>query len=218
MVLFPDVTQLDLTGPYEVLGRLPGAELSLVWKTLEPVRSDSGLRLLPTVTFADAPDFDVVFVPGGRGNIPLMEDAEVLAFLRRKAASARYVTAVCTGALVLGAAGLLEGYAATTHWVFHDLLELCGARPVKQRVVIDRDRVTGGGVTAGIDFAFQLAAELCGEATARSIQLAIEYDPAPPFASGSEGSAEPELVAAVRRQHEPSYAARRAALTRARAS
>jgi cyclohexyl-isocyanide hydratase len=200
MLLFPDLTQLDLTGPHEVLSKLPGAEISLAWKSLEPVIAESGLALLPTTTLADAPRADVLFVPGGAGQIALMRDEEVLAFLRRQAETARYVTAVCTGSLLLGAAGLLDGYQATTHWAFHDRLARCGARPVKRRVVVDRSRVTGGGVTAGIDFGLQLAAELCGEPIARVIQLALEYDPAPPFDSGSPERAAPSLVETVRQR------------------
>jgi len=193
MLLFPDLTQLDLTAPYEVLTRLPEAEVSLVWKSLETVTSGTGLRLAPSVTLAEAAPADVLFVPGGSGLVPLLQDEEVLEFLRRQAASARYVTAVCTGSLLLGAAGLLQGYRATTHWAYHELLERCGAIPVRQRVVVDRNRVTAGGVTAGIDFALRLTAELCGEPLARAIQLGLEYDPEPPFDSGTPERATAEL-------------------------
>jgi cyclohexyl-isocyanide hydratase len=212
MLLFPRLTQLDLTGPYEVLSKVPGAEIFLAWKSLAPVVADSGLALLPTTTLTDAPQADVLFVPGGAGQLPLMQDPEVLAFLRRQAAGARYVTGVCTGSLLLGAAGLLEGYEATTHWAFHDLLARCGARPVHRRVVIDRNRVTGGGVTAGIDFALSLAAELAGEEIACGIQLGLEYDPAPPFSSGSPEGAAPRIVESVRRRMEPMRQARVASL------
>jgi cyclohexyl-isocyanide hydratase len=200
MLLFPNLTQLDLTGPYEVLARLPNAEISLVWKSLDPVHAGTGLGLLPTCTLADAPLFDVLFVPGGRGVVPLFRDQEVLQFLHNQASAARYVTAVCTGSLLLGAAGLLEGYEATTHWAFHELLVHGGAKPVRKRVVVDRNRITGGGVTAGIDFALRLVAEISGEQLARAIQLALEYDPDPPFQSGSPELAAPELVALVRQQ------------------
>ncbi|HYQ27303.1 MAG TPA: DJ-1/PfpI family protein [Polyangiaceae bacterium] len=193
MLLFPDLTQLDLTAPYEVLTRLPEAEVSLVWKSLETVTSGTGLRLAPSVTLAEAAPADVLFVPGGSGLVPLLQDEEVLEFLRRQAASAHYVTAVCTGSLLLGAAGLLQGYRATTHWAYHELLERCGAIPVRQRVVVDRNRVTAGGVTAGIDFALRLTAELCGEPLARAIQLGLEYDPEPPFDSGTPERATAEL-------------------------
>ena len=198
MLLYPNLTQLDLTAPYEVLTRLPGAEVSLVWKSLESVTSGTGLCLTPSATLADAAAADVLFVPGGSGLTSLVQDPEVLEFLRRQAATARYVTAVCTGSLLLGAAGLLEGYRATTHWAFHELLERCGAIPVRQRVVIDRNRITAGGVTAGIDFALRLTAELCGEQQARGIQLGLEYDPEPPFDSGTPERATAELVRVVR--------------------
>ena len=198
MLLFPQLTQLDLTGPYEVLARLPGAEISLLWKALEPVTAGTGLGLLPTATLSAAPQLDVLFVPGGAGQIPLMTDEVVLEFLRAQAAGARYVTAVCTGSLLLGAAGLLRGYEATTHWAFHELLARWGAKPVKQRVVVDRNRITGGGVTAGIDFALRLAAELFDRQTAEAIQLGLEYDPEPPFRAGSPEVAAPELVQLVR--------------------
>lgn len=197
MLLFPNLTQLDLTAPYEVLSRLPEAEVSLVWKTLESVTSGTGLRLSPNATLAEAAPADVLFIPGGTGLVPLLRDPEVLEFVRRQAATARYVTAVCTGSLLLGAAGLLEGYRATTHWAYHEFLERCGAIPVRQRVVIDRNRVTAGGVTAGMDFALRLTAELCGEQLARGIQLGLEYDPEPPFDSGTPERATPELVTAV---------------------
>ena len=197
MFLFPNLTQLDLTAPYEVLTRVPGAEVSLVWKSLETVTSGTGLRLLPDATLAEAPPADVLFIPGGNGLTSLLQDREVLEFVRRQARSARYVTAVCTGSLLLGAAGLLEGYRATTHWAYHEFLERCGAIPVRERVVIDRNRITAGGVTAGIDFALRLTAELCGEPQARGIQLGLEYDPEPPFDSGTPEHATAELVRAV---------------------
>jgi len=200
MLLFPDLTQLDLTGPFEVLTRLPGAEVSLVWKSLDAVRSGTGLCISPTATLLDAPQADVLFVPGGTGLVPLLGDPAVLEFVQRQAAGARYVTAVCTGSLLLGAAGLLEGYRATTHWAFHEFLARCGAIAVRERVVVDRTRITGGGVTAGIDFALRLASELCDEQTARAIQLGLEYDPEPPFDSGSPERATPEVVELVLRR------------------
>ena len=203
MLVFPNLTQLDLTGPYEVLARLPDAETLLLWKTLEPVRSEHGLTILPTATFNSCPTLDLVFVPGGPGINPLLEDAEVLAFLRRAAAEARYVLAVCTGSLVVGAAGLLRARRATSHWMSRDLLRLFGAEPVAERVVVDGKFFTGGGVTAGIDLALTVAAEIAGKETAEAIQLGIEYDPAPPFASGSPERANPGVVAAVRAGAEP---------------
>jgi cyclohexyl-isocyanide hydratase len=208
MLLYPGLTQLDLTGPFEVMHRIPDAEVHLVWKTLDPVVADSKLSLGPTATIAGCPRLDVVFVPGGGGQMALMQDAEVLGFLRDQAAGARYVTSVCTGALLLGAAGLLEGYDATTHWAFMDLLPMFGARPVRRRVVVDRNRVTGGGVTAGIDFGLTIAARLAGDAVAKGIQLGLEYDPEPPFRSGHPDVAEPEVVAAVRGRFDAVYRAR----------
>jgi cyclohexyl-isocyanide hydratase len=199
LLLFPNMTQLDFTGPYEVFARLPDAVVHIVAKSLDPVRTERGLVLMPTVAHGDCPQLDVVIVPGGPGQQALMEDAAVLDFLRRQAVGAQYMTSVCTGALVLGAAGLLKGYKATTHWLSLPLLPLLGAIPVEARIVVDRDRVTGGGVTAGIDFGLKLAALLRGEAAAQQIQLQIEYNPDPPFASGSPRTASPELVAAARR-------------------
>jgi cyclohexyl-isocyanide hydratase len=193
-LLFPDITQLDLTGPYEVLSQIPGAKMFLVWKTREPVRAGSGLEILPNVTFADCPQLDLICVPGGAGITPLLTDAETLAFVRNQAVAARYVTSVCTGALVLGAAGLLRGRRAVTHWMSMDFLEAFGAIPKQQRVVVDGNVITGGGVTAGIDFGLRVAAEVAGEAVARAIQLGIEYDPCPPFDSGHPRTAESALV------------------------
>ena len=198
LLLFPDITQLDMTGPYEVFTRLPGARVDVIWKSRDPVRSDHGLALVPTATFEEIDALDLVCVPGGPGVGPLLEDAATLAFLRRIAARARYVTSVCTGALVLGAAGLLQGRRATTHWMSLELLAPFGATPVAERVVRDGNVITGGGVTAGIDFALTVAAEVAGRDTAERIQLAIEYDPAPPFRAGSPACADPELVARVR--------------------
>ncbi len=198
LLLFPGLTQLDLTGPYEVFHRIPEAKVHLVWKSLAPVRADSGLQLVPTTTLAECPQLDVVTIPGGFGQIALMDDPEILAWLRRQATGASYMTAVCTGSLLLGGAGLLDGYRASTHWAFTELLADYGAIASPGRVVVDRDRITGGGVTAGIDFALVLAAELAGPRVAQAIQLGLEYNPAPPFASGHPDVAPPELVAAVR--------------------
>jgi len=198
MLLFPRLTQLDLTGPFEVLHRIPDAKVHLLWETTDPIVADSGLGLVPSMAFADCPPLDVVFVPGGIGQVALMTDDVVLGFLRHHGRTARYVTSVCTGALVLGAAGLLDGYQATTHWAFVELLAAFGARHVPGRVVVDRNRVTGGGITAGIDFALRLAAELAGDDVAKRIQLGLEYDPAPPFRSGHPDVADPALVAELR--------------------
>lgn len=198
MLLFPNLTQLDLTGPLEVFTRMAGAEVSLIWKTRDPVRSDRGLAMLPTHTFDEAGSLDLICVPGGPGQIALMEDAETLDYLRGVAPGCTWVTSVCTGALVLGAAGLLTGYRATTHWASLDQLALFGAEPVEARVVRDRNRFTGAGVTSGIDFALAIAAEVLGEDAAQEIQLQIEYDPEPPFRCGSLRTASPELVARLR--------------------
>lgn len=211
MLLYPGLTQLDLTAPFELLHRIPGAEVHLAWKDLQPVRADSGLGISPSVTLAACPALDVVFVPGGAGQLALMADPEVLSFLRERGQSARYVTAVCTGALLLGAAGLLDGYAATTHWAFVEILPRFGARPAPGRVVVDRNRITAGGVTAGLDFGLRLVAELAGERRARLIQLGLEYDPDPPFRSGHPSVAEPDLVAEARAQLAATVAARAAA-------
>ena len=217
MVLFPGLTQLDLAGPYEVLARLPDTTVYLVAGTLAPVRTERGLTITPDATFDGVPPLDLICVPGGPGVDPLMEDARLLGVLRARAPRARYVTSVCTGALLLGAAGLLQGYRATTHWLSLDLLPLFGAVPVKERVVIDRNRLTGGGVTAGIDLGLAVAAELCGRAVAEEIQLTIEYDPAPPFQSGSPRTAPPEVLERVIRAREQSQAERRAIAERAAA-
>jgi len=198
MLLFPRLTQLDLTGPYEVLARLPNTKVLLVAHTLAPVETDRGLTIVPTATFATCPPLDVIVVPGGPGQQGLMDDEVVLDFLRTQARQAQYVTSVCTGSLVLGAAGLLRGRRATCHWAALEHLPLLGAVPVKEKVVVDGNVVTGAGVTSGIDFALALAAILEGERVAREIQLQIEYDPAPPFNSGSPATASPETLTAVR--------------------
>jgi cyclohexyl-isocyanide hydratase len=202
LLLFPNLTQLDLTGPYEVLARLPGVETVLLAKSLDPVRSEHGLTILPEAALADCPALDLVLVPGGPGINPLLEDGEVLDFLRRAAAAARWVVGICTGSLVLGAAGLLRGRRAATHWMSRELLRAFGAEPVKDRVVQDGKFFTGGGVTAGIDVALAVAAAVAGRAAAEAIQLAIEYDPAPPFASGAPEAAEPSVLARVLGQAE----------------
>jgi cyclohexyl-isocyanide hydratase len=201
LLLFPNPTQLDLTGPYEVLARLPDAETLLLAKGLDPVRSEHGLTILPQVALAECPALDLVLVPGGRGINPLLEDTEVLDFLRRAAAPARWGVGVCGGSLVLAAAGLLGGRRAATHWMSRELLRAFGAEPVKDRVVADGKFFTGGGVTAGIDVALAVAA-IAGRAVAEAIQLAIEYAPSPPFASGAPEAADPAVLARVLGQAE----------------
>lgn len=208
MLVFPDMTQLDFTGPYEVFVQVPKCEVKVIAKSLQPVAAKGGLKFLPDTTLADAPPLDLVFVPGGPGVNALMEDRDVLEFLRRQAEKAKYVTSVCTGALVLGAAGLLKGYSATTHWASLGLLPVFGATALPDRVVTDRNRITGGGVTAGIDFALTVAAEVAGPEVAKRIQLLIEYNPAPPFACGHPSTAEPSIVEGLRAQMAPLQAAR----------
>jgi cyclohexyl-isocyanide hydratase len=188
-LVFPGVQQLDLTGPHDVFASVSGTQVHLINKTLEPVKSSSGLWLTPSITYADCPQLDVICVPGGIGVGELMEDEPALDFIKRQAANARFVTSVCTGALVLGATGLLRGRRATTHWALHHLLDQFGAIPVKARVVQDGNLMTGGGVTAGIDFALTLLTDLIGETEAQAIQLQLEYAPAPPFDSGTPDTA-----------------------------
>jgi cyclohexyl-isocyanide hydratase len=198
LLAFPAMTQLDLTGPLQVFASLPGAETHVLGKTLDQIKTHGGLTLLPDTTLADCPKLDVICVPGGAGVLDLMDDEVVLSFLRTQAAEAKFVGSICTGSLVLGAAGLLRGKKATTHWAWTDLLVPLGAIPTKGRVVRDGKLMTGGGVTAGIDFALAMVAEIAGRDVAESIQLGIEYAPAPPFDSGSPDTARPEILAAVR--------------------
>ena len=215
LLVFPKVTQLDLTGPVQVFSSVPGAKLHLIWKRIEPVQSDSVLVLTPTTTFAECPQLDVICVPGGFGTDDLLDDEEVLGFLRRQADGAKFVTSVCTGSLVLGAAGLLRGYRAATHWSAMDCLPALGATPTNTRVCIDRNRVTGGGVTAGIDFALTLVSMLLDRAAAEAIQLRLEYNPAPPFNSGSPDTAPREVLALMKERIAPFQALRHQAVGRA---
>ncbi|KVU90289.1 DJ-1/PfpI family protein [Burkholderia ubonensis] len=215
---FPGVQQLDLTGPHDVLASLPDTAAHLVWKTREPVASSSGLALTPGHTFADCPPLDVICIPGGTGITDLLSDRETIDFVRERSAAARYVTSVCTGALLLGAAGLLRGRRATTHWAFHALLEPLGAVPVRERVVRDGNLFTGGGVTAGIDFALTIAAELAGDEEAQAIQLELEYAPAPPFDAGSPDTAPAGVVMRVRERSAANLARRRQAIEQAAAA
>jgi cyclohexyl-isocyanide hydratase len=201
-LLFEGVDQIDLTGPFEVLSRIPNATLRIFGRDTAPVRDIRGLRLIADAPFADAPPLDVLHVPGGFGQEALMEDAEVLGWVRRQAAGARLVFSVCTGALICGAAGLLRGRRATTHWSAVHLLPLFGAIAVDERVVVDGNMVFAGGVTAGIDGALRVAAELRGDAVAQGIQLHMQYAPEPPFDSGTPDRAPPEVLAAARRSVE----------------
>jgi len=195
-VLFPGITQLDLTGPFEVLSRFstppstsvpskfPQSKTHLAAKTMLPVSSDRGLGIVPTCTFESCPPLDLICVPGGAGVVDALADPETIDFIRRQGGTAQYATSVCMGAFLLGAAGLLKGRRAATHWAYVDLLPLVGARHEKGRVVRDGNIFTAGGVTSGIDFAFRIVAELAGLEVAQAIQLGIEYDPSPPFDTG----------------------------------
>jgi len=217
MLLYPGLTQLDLTGPYEVFRRIPDAEVFLAWKTLDAVVSDGGMAIVPGVRLAECPLCEVLFVPGGPGQVDWMLDEEVMEWLRVQGRGADWVTSVCTGSLLLGAAGLLKGYRAACHWMSRDQLALLGARPVAERVVVDGNRVTGGGVTAGIDFALRLAGELRGEDVARSIALQLEYDPMPPYGPGSPEASELSLITGVKQRAKGMMARRREATERAAA-
>jgi cyclohexyl-isocyanide hydratase len=217
LLVFPRVTQLDLTGPLQVFSSVPGAKVHLIWKRIEPVVSDSALVLTPTISFADCPQLDVICVPGGLGTDDMINDEEMLDFLRRQAIGAKYITSVCTGSLVLGAAGLLQGFRATTHWTAMEYLSSFGAVPTKTRVCVDRNRVTGGGVTAGIDFALTLVSMIADQKTAEAVQLRLEYNPAPPFNAGSPDTAPPELVAMFNEKIAPTRQRRSDAIGRAAA-
>lgn len=217
LLVHPDMVLLDLVGPQTGFSLLM-AKVHLVWKDRAPLTTDVGIAIAPTTTFADCPEaLDVLFVPGGlKGSVACMEDAEVLDFLAARGARARYVTSVCTGGLVLGAAGLLKGYRATSHWYVRDYLALMGASVETGRVVVDRNRITGGGVTAGIDFGLTIGAALRGEEYARRVQLVIEYDPKPPFDSGSPEGAGAARVDDIRRRRAPLLTAAEQAARRAK--
>jgi cyclohexyl-isocyanide hydratase len=199
-LLFPGITQLDFTAPAQALCRMPGARLVGAAANLDPIATDSGFSILPTHDFATCPQADILCVPGGHGVADVLRDAETIDFITRQAAGAEWVTSVCTGAFLLGRAGLLEGKSATTHWAYTHLLPLVGAAPAKGRVVEDGHIVTCGGVTSGLDFALTLIARLRGDAVAQAIQLAIEYDPAPPFAGGHPDRA-PKATTAGLKEH-----------------
>jgi cyclohexyl-isocyanide hydratase len=196
MLMFPNFTHLDLVGPHAVWGQ--DMDIELVWQDLSPVTTDAGMRILPTVTFATCPQqVDILFVPGGFGTTDAIANPEAVAFLADRGRTAKYVTSVCTGSLLLGAAGLLDGYRAAVHWGFREFLAPVGATCSTDRVVVDRNRITGGGVTAGIDFGLTVLAEVLGQERAEAIQLMLEYDPAPPFSSGSPEKASPAVVNAI---------------------
>jgi cyclohexyl-isocyanide hydratase len=210
ILVFPNVQQLDLTAPYEVFATAAGTKVDLVWKNLDPIMSATGLGLLPTVSFADCAQFDVLCVPGGGGVNALLNDEEVLTFLREQSKNARFVTSVCTGSLVLGAAGLLNGKKAATHWNAMDFLPRFGATPVEERVVKDGNLITAGGVTSGIDFGLVVISELMGRKEAEIVQLSLEYSPSPPFNAGTPSEASAEILAAARERIAASRAQREA--------
>lgn len=197
MVLFPNLTSLDLIGPHDVLNT-PRCKIDLLWHGIEPVPVQGAFSILPTATFSGYGTPDILFVPGGPGQLPAMDDAALIDFVATAARGAKFITSVCTGSLILGAAGLLQGKRATTHWASLEQLALLGAIPVAERVVEDGNIITGAGVTSGIDFALVLTARIWGDAAAKAIQLALEYDPKPPFGGGSVTTAEPEIVASMR--------------------
>jgi cyclohexyl-isocyanide hydratase len=194
-LIYPGVIQLDVMAAYQVLAFPPNTQLHLIWKSLDAIVSNEGLTIVPTVTFTDCPPLDVICVPGGGiGQVDVMKDLQILNFLQQQGKTAQYVTSVCTGSMILAAAGLLQGYQATCHWAFRHQLAMLGVEVVPQRVVIDRNRVTGAGVTSGIDFGLTLLGLLCGAEIAKMTQLMMEYDPQPPFNAGTPDTAEPEVV------------------------
>jgi len=216
-VLFPDLTQLDFTGPLQVLARLPQSTTHIVAKSTAPVPSDCGLSLVPTHTFANCPPLDLICVPGGNmGVVQALGDRDTVDFVRQKAEAAKYVTSVCTGAFILGVAGLLQGKRATTHWAFTDLLPLVGATHEKARVVKDGNVITAGGVTSGIDFGLSMVAEIAGAAVAQTIQLSMEYDPSPPFTSGHPDRAPPAIKTTLTDRFQGSRTAYREGIEKAR--
>ncbi|QCB55944.1 DJ-1/PfpI family protein [Sphingopyxis sp. PAMC25046] len=214
-LLFPGITQLDFTAPAQALCRMPGAVLSGAAARLDPIATDSGFAILPTHDFASAPQADILCIPGGHGVTEALNDAATIDFVGRQAADARWVTSVCTGAFLLGRAGLLQGKRATTHWGYTHLLPLVGASHQNARVVEDGNVVTSGGVTSGLDFALTLIARLKGDAVAQAIQLAIEYDPAPPFAGGHPDRAPEAVTAGLKARVYDTAAARMEAALRA---
>ena len=210
MVIFPGFELLDLAGPLDVFARAPETRTLAIAASRDLVAPDLAPSVLPDHSFADAPEFDVLFVPGGHGLSAALQDDVLLDFVARRGAAAHEVTSVCTGALILGAAGLLRGKRATTHWRYLDLLALAGAIPTSERVVEDGNVITGAGVTAGIDFGFVLVARMHGDAVAKRLQLGLEYDPAPPFRAGHPSVAAPEDAHEYVRQTQPRYDERRA--------
>lgn len=210
-VLFPGVTQLDMTGPAQFLSRLPGARVLVAARTLDPVATDSGFAIAPTIRFDEAPAADILCVPGGHGVADALADAATVDFIARQARDARWITSVCTGAFLLGRAGLLRGRRATTHWAYTHLLPMVGAQHAEGRVVEDGNLITAGGVTAGIDFALTLLAREAGPEVAEAVQLSLEYDPHPPFAAGTPASAGAQRTGELKAKVYDAAAARMAA-------
>ncbi|MDJ0573297.1 MAG: DJ-1/PfpI family protein [Pleurocapsa sp. MO_192.B19] len=203
-LIYPGVTQLDVTAAYQVLSFPPNTETYLIGKTLQPIVSDEGLTLVPTVDFDNCPRLDVICIPGGgMGQVEVMKDKTTLEFLQRQSKTTKYITSVCSGSMILAAAGLLQGYKATCHWAFRDQLAMLGVEVIPERVVVDRDRITGAGVTSGIDFGLTLLGLLCGEEVAKSTQLMLEYHPQPPFNSGTPDTAEVETVKSLMQAGKP---------------
>ncbi|GAA6619486.1 DJ-1/PfpI family protein [Scytonema sp. NUACC26] len=194
LVIYPGMTTLDIVGPQTVFNALPGIKLHRIWKALEPIEADDGMVVVPDTTFADCPLLDVLCIGGGLKQMAVVDDPEVLEFLRKQGSTAKFITSVCGGSVFLAKAGLLQGYRAATHWAMRDELAKLGVEVGTERVVIDGNRISGGGVTAGIDFGLKIAEMLRGEEAAKIVQLSIEYNPAPPFDTGSPEKAGPELV------------------------
>lgn len=208
MLLFPDLTIQDFVGPYDVFVKEKSFEVLVVGKTTDPIQAEGGLTLTPSFSFDACPQLDILFVPGGRGVNPMLTDVVFLDFLRRQAYGAQFITSVCTGALLLAAAGLLKGHRATTHWRSLDLLKRFGVEIDENRYVIDGKFITGGGVTAGIDFGLALVAHIVSEESAKLIQLMLEYNPAPPYNSGSPKTTEQEILQKALELTAPVYNAR----------
>ncbi len=194
LVFYPGMTALDMIGPQTVFSALPEMKIHRIWKTREPIKTDDGMIVVPDTTFSECPPLDVICIGGGLEQVAIEDDPEVLEFLRKQGNSAKFITSVCGGSVLLAKAGLLQGYRTATHWAFREGLAQLGVEVSSERVVMDDNRISGGGVTAGIDFGLIIAKELRGEEAAKLVQLLIEYDPSPPFDSGSPEKAEPQLV------------------------
>jgi len=194
LVFYPGMTALDIIGPQTVFATLPGVQIHRIWKTLDPIQTDDGMKIIPDTTFDNCPPLDIICIGGGLGQSAVVDDPEILAFLRQQGSMTKFITSVCGGSEFLAKAGLLQGYRSATHWMFREQLAAAGVQVGTERVVIDRNRMSGGGVTAGIDFGLEIAKVLYGEETAKLVQLLMEYDPAPPFDVGSPEKAGAELV------------------------